>query len=174
VRCTHCPRHFLALQLEEHEAECPDALVPCPNERCGEVVARSSLKGHRKRCRREIVRCPCPGCESKFARGQRPKHLEDAKEQHLRKAWAKAKALEAKVSEQGRAKEELKRSLEAKLSAQQDAMQAAERSLKAMSVELIGLQKSRLHKRALDDLAIRIWKVATRIQEEEEEEAWQP
>jgi len=145
VRCTHCPREMLALEVDKHEAECPDAPVPCPNEGCGEVVTRSSLKGHREWCRREIVHCPCPGCENKIAREDVAKHLEEAKEQHLRKTWAKAvaqqdaivelkrakEALEARVSEQERSLEADNHALEAKLSEQERATEELKRSLEA-------------------------------------------
>jgi hypothetical protein len=41
-----------------HQAECPEALLTCPNK-CGmNNIKRKDMKDHRSQCPQEVVECP--------------------------------------------------------------------------------------------------------------------
>ena len=75
-RCAHCENPFEARVLAEHEGNCLEAQIKCPNVGCGITLLRRSLAWHRGGCGREEVACPnaVAGCSERVLRMDAARH----------------------------------------------------------------------------------------------------
>ena len=67
-----------------HLDQCPDTIVPCPNE-CGVPdMPRKDLKNHRAVCPAEEIQCGYPGCDIQLCRKELNQHDEQYQLEHLK------------------------------------------------------------------------------------------
>ena len=89
VSCPHCnitDKHNIV--TGSHLEECPDLLIPCPNEGCQEHVKRRELANHKQNCIKEVVFCPYVGvgCKQIMKREELDDHDKLSVRQHLEMA----------------------------------------------------------------------------------------
>ena len=87
VSCPHChitDKHKIV--TGSHLEECPDLLIPCPNEGCQEYIKRIEMANHRQTCIKEIVPCPYAsvGCKQRMKRERLDDHDEENVRKHLK------------------------------------------------------------------------------------------
>ena len=69
----------------DHQAICPEAPLPCPNECGSKDIKRKDMENHRSKCPQEPVECPFAeaGCKSVLRRHQLEDHMTSSLQQHV-------------------------------------------------------------------------------------------
>ena len=87
VSCVYCHKkdEYQIINSDHHNKECPDYLLPCPNNGCEENIKRRHITQHRRTCPKEKVSCQYykVGCQDEMKREELPQHNKDKMEEHL-------------------------------------------------------------------------------------------
>ena len=84
-----------------HQAKCPEAPLPCPNECGSSGIKRKDMEKHRSKCPQEPVECPFAeaGCKSVLRRHQLEDHMTSSQQQHLMMVMKDYKQTKHKLGE---------------------------------------------------------------------------
>nr|XP_015217995.1 PREDICTED: TNF receptor-associated factor 5 [Lepisosteus oculatus]XP_015217996.1 PREDICTED: TNF receptor-associated factor 5 [Lepisosteus oculatus] len=83
--CPHCEKHYMLIQLKDHEdTNCPDFKIQCPNK-CSQVIKRHKLKDHFQECPQVEIDCTYKkyGCFFREKRVNVEAHEDVALKDHL-------------------------------------------------------------------------------------------
>ena len=86
--CPHCRETGeYRERTTTHLEECPNMIIPCPNDGCGEEIERCDVIEHRQNCLFELISCKYTniGCMEHVLRKDLEKHHNDS-QQHLQLA----------------------------------------------------------------------------------------
>ena len=86
VSCEYCHKEDEYKIINgDHNDECTDYPLPCPNNGCGKKIKRRLITQHRSTCPKEEVDCQYSnvGCHEKMKREDLPQHNKDKIEEHL-------------------------------------------------------------------------------------------
>ena len=114
VSCPHCnitDKHNIV--TGSHLEECPDLLIPCPNEGCQEHFKRRVMLDHRDKCPLEIIRCKYStvGCRKTLIRQELPQHNNDNIEYHLELAMTSVVELSGDIEQMNSRIEDLQQEI---------------------------------------------------------------
>ena len=87
IKCQYCNEEdiYQLVITGEHLKVCPQYLIQCTNEECGQKVPRSQMTAHKESCPKEIISCKY-GCVEKMKREQQEEHNEQSMNEHLQMA----------------------------------------------------------------------------------------
>ena len=86
VSCVYCHKEDEYQIINgDHNNECPDYPLPCPNNGCEKKINQRLMIEHRDICPKEEVECQYSkiGCHEKMKREDIPQHNKDKMEEHL-------------------------------------------------------------------------------------------
>ena len=89
IKCQYCNEEDIYQVITgEHLKECPQYLVQCTNEGCGQEVVRFQIKPHKRSCPKEIISCEYStiGCVKRMKREEQEEHNEQSMDEHLQMA----------------------------------------------------------------------------------------
>ena len=84
-KCQYCKFTSTCDVQANHEEQCTQYPLPCPNECEIGTVPRCDMENHRKKCPLELIYCDFAdvGCDIKIARQDLRKHMEESQQQHI-------------------------------------------------------------------------------------------
>ena len=84
--CEHCKSEGTYKEMTGgHLDECPDLMVPCPNNGCEDSIKRNQMASHHSKCPYETIKCPYEdvGCTYTSARHTMENHKATSCSNHL-------------------------------------------------------------------------------------------